>query len=247
MSRRHVIYAPPVISTRTIAGLLLGALLLTGCSSVYPGDDMTRMPGEAKASPTATHEAGDETPDEAEDFPSADIPDSFRTVTAEQSGLRFSAPKAWLLLDAERIAVLAGEERLDAAAEDLGIGVEELKAMYDIVDVMVIDTEGNNINVTRAIPLAELPTAAALRAQLESMLNVDVTRVKNAETPLGRTRVCFFESSGAGRQGYGASVFVRLSTGVANLTVTALTEELRAALLENVLGSLEEVGSPGEA
>ncbi len=238
-----------MISTRHLGALALGVLLLAGCGAIdIDAARMERMPAAPPTADTTPEgvEASEPEPTESDvPVPPSDLAE-LRHVTAEGVGLRLGVPKDWLSYDEDRYADAAGPEGLQAAADAMGVDVEDLKAMIPSLELLLIDGVGNNINVVDASVLGELPTAAAIRAQFEAV-NADVTKIRDVDTPAGAARVGYYQIEIAGELRYGAGAFVQLSTGVVVVTFTAFDEATRERLVDKVLPTLEQVGSPGEA
>ena len=150
-----------------------------------------------------------------------------------------------MLVDADRFDELP-DELLEDMAEAMDLSADEVASVMSQVDVMVVGADGSNINLT-SIPLAdEIPTPQLLRAQFR-LFNATVSDVEDIETPVGRGRIARYAIDLPGGRQHGAGIFVRLSTGVANLTITSGDTDLVESLIDKVVPTLDETGAPGEA
>lgn len=239
-------------STRHLGALVLGAVLLTGCSQLDV--DRARM----ERMPTPTTSAGEErTPKDpgSEAVPTEEPttkapkawspPGGYRTVTAEKSQLRFAAPKSWIITDAKRFEDLP-DEVLEEMADAMNVSVDDVPLIMSQLDVILISPDGGSMNVAPAGLLAEIPSPVTLRAQLR-LFHAEITYVEDVESPVGTARVVRYEVSRSGQTQHAIGIFVKLATGVTNLTISSHDRDIVESIYAKVLPSLDQSGAPGEA
>lgn len=218
-------------------------LLFAGCGSDSDDDtsDSSKDDTSQESSPTdddASDEESDaETDDESDDESgeAAEAPDGYETVTAEGAGLEFAAPEDWEEFDAESLE--GKDAELDEYAKGLNITVDQLKQMMSQVDVMLLDTNGDNVNVVIPPGVTELPDQDTLRSQFEA-LNATVDDVTEVDTPLGTGQLITYTLQGRS----GSSLFVEVTKGVANVTVTMGSPEDAESTMDIVTSTLVDVG-----
>lgn len=232
--------------------MVLGVVLLTGCSQLdVDHARMERMPtpttaASAERTPKDSGSEAAPTEEPTTKAPKAwSPPDGFRTVTAEQSQLRFAAPKSWIIADAKRFEDLP-DEVLEEMADAMNVSVDDVPVIMRQLDVILISPDGSSINVGPAGVSAEIPSPAALRAQFR-MFRAEVTDVEDVESPVGTARVVRFEADLAGWTQYGIGIFVKLATGVASVNISSRDRDLVESIYAEVLPSLGQGGAPGEA
>ena len=209
-----------------------------------------RAPRSGDSDATASPEAPEPTQPEPEREPDtpergAPVPDGYRIVRAEESGIELATPETWTLIKAEEIAN-GDNPVLDEYADSLGLTPEQMRMAFQQIDLMAMAVNGDNINVVPARGLAEIPTDASFRAQLE-VIGAKITEIHDAETPAGPGRVVHYLQDVLDGTKYGAMTFVQTSSGVVSVTVTVNAAGDATDIMRAILPTIAETGAPGQA
>lgn len=229
--------------------VLAGSLLLAACSTpigrsagdLDPADLQRPQPtGTTDGTATDRHRRGPEV------IEAAPKPNGFRTLTAARSKIQLAAPAEWLLVSADAAAD-AGASALSDYAEAMGVPLDQLTMMMKQVEVMAVGPTGDSVNVIPTGVLAELPSPSALRAQFETF-GAEMSRIRDVEVPAGPGRLAYYKLSVPGQPvRYAASLLVRGPAGIANITVATSSRSGTRRFVDEILPTVEPLGSAGQA
>lgn len=183
---------------------------------------------DAKATPTVT----------------ASTPAGWKAVPAKATGVTLSTPGDWTVLDPDKLGNPAYNDRFASSAKALNMTTKQMVAMLKSLDVMVmapkaVDGFNDNVNVV-LVHLAELPSTEALRQQFRQY-NAKVLKSTDVGTPLGRGRLVELQlPQPGGGSSYASGLFVKVSGGVANVTVSSSSTARARDLMARVLPTLRK-------
>ena len=222
-----------------VASVVSVALLASGCAQGGSNDAST-----GGASAPATQAAGAASnkpsggPASAKPEPTGPVTD-WTTVTADASGLSFSAPADWKVIKASEIQ--ADESKLEEIANEAGMSADTLKTAMSTADIYILDQSGtqefsNNINVlSQTYPANTTVTEDALAAGVKS-LGATPERFSTESTANGDAYVLTYTRDLGGQTLEGAIMYIPNADGkYASVTVTtldsALTEQIAAKII----------------
>ena len=156
-----------------VASVVSLALLASGCAQ---GGSNEASTGGASAPATQAAGAASDKPSggpaSAKPEPTGPVTD-WATVTADASGLSFSAPADWKVIKASEIQ--ADESKLEEIADEAGVSADMLKTAMSTADIYILDQSGaqgssNNINVlSQTYPASTAVTEDALATAVKSI------------------------------------------------------------------------------
>lgn len=198
-------------------GLLLGALLLTGCGLDLDLDS-----------------------DRSRDDPRSEArKDRTQRITAGRTGISFELPDEWLVIDPDKGAVLAASnEQVSAYFEDNGITPDTFEAIMRRVHVLVLGPAGSGITLAPAPGMRRVPGEAMVRSIL-STVGADLDASEQVRTPLGPGRVGHYSVDMSGVAIHGSVLYFASGGGIESLTVSARTAAMAANLLDQVTPTLK--------
>ena len=178
-------------------------------------------------------------PASAKPEPTGPVTD-WTTVTADASGLSFSAPADWKVIKASELQ--ADESKLEEAANEAGMSADALKTAMSTADIYILDQAGaqqgvpNNINVlSQTYPANTTVTEDALAAGVKS-IGATPGRFSTESTANGDAYVLTYTWEMGGQTLEGAVMYIPNTDGkYVSVTVTtldsALTEQIAAKII----------------
>ena len=223
-----------------VASVVSLALLASGCAQGGSNEAST-----GGASAPATQAAGAASgkpsggPASAKPEPTGPVTD-WTTVTAEASGLSFSAPADWKVIKASELQ--ADDSKLEEIASETGMSADTLKTAMSTADIYILDQAGaqqgvpNNINVlSQTYPANTTVTEDALAAGVKS-IGATPGRFSTESTANGDAYVLTYTWEMGGQTLEGAVMYIPNTDGkYVSVTVTtldsALTEQIAAKII----------------
>ena len=222
-----------------VASVVSLALLASGCAQGGSNEAST-----GGASAPATQAAGAASgkpsggPASAKPEPTGPVTD-WTTVTADASGLSFSAPADWKVIKASEIQ--ADESKLEEVANAAGVSADALKAAMSTADIYILDQSGtqefsNNINVlSQTYPANTTVTEDALAAGVKS-IGATPGRFSTESTANGAAHVLTYTWDLGGQTLEGAAMYIPNADGkYVSITITtldsALTDQIAAKII----------------
>ena len=222
-----------------VASVVSVALLASGCAQ---GGSNEASTGGASAPATQAAGAASNKPSggpaSAKPEPTGPVTD-WTTVTADASGLSFSAPADWKVIKASELQ--ADESKLEEAANEAGMSADALKTAMSTADIYILDQSGtqdfsNNINVlSQTYPANTTVTEDALAAGVKS-IGATPGRFSTESTANGDAYVLTYTWDLGGQTLEGAAMYIPNADGkYVSITVTtldsALTEQIAAKII----------------
>ena len=222
-----------------VASVVSVALLASGCAQ---GGSNEASTGGASAPATQAAGAASNKPSggpaSAKPEPTGPVTD-WTTVTADASGLSFSAPADWKVIKASELQ--ADESKLEEAANEAGMSADALKTAMSTADIYILDQSGtqdfsNNINVlSQTYPANTTVTEDALAAGVKS-IGATPGRFSTESTANGDAYVLTYTWEMGGQTLEGAVMYIPNTDGkYVSVTVTtldsALTEQIAAKII----------------
>ena len=223
-----------------VASVVSVALLASGCAQ---GGSNEASTGGASAPATQAAGAASNKPSggpaSAKPEPTGPVTD-WATVTADASGLSFSAPADWKVIKASEIQ--ADESKLEEIANEAGMSADALKTAMSTADIYILDQAGaqqgvpNNINVlSQTYPANTTVTEDALAAGVKS-IGATPGRFSTESTANGDAYVLTYTWEMGGQTLEGAVMYIPNTDGkYVSVTVTtldsALTEQIAAKII----------------
>ena len=222
-----------------VASVVSLALLASGCAQ---GGSNEASTGGASAPATQAAGAASNKPSggpaSAKPEPTGPVTD-WTTVTADASGLSFSAPADWKVIKASELQ--ADESKLEEAANEAGMSADALKTAMSTADIYILDQSGtqdfsNNINVlSQTYPANTTVTEDALAAGVKS-IGATPGRFSTESTANGDAYVLTYTWEMGGQTLEGAVMYIPNTDGkYVSVTVTtldsALTEQIAAKII----------------
>ena len=222
-----------------VASVVSVALLASGCAQ---GGSNEASTGGASAPATQAAGAASNKPSggpaSAKPEPTGPVTD-WTTVTADASGLSFSAPADWKVIKASELQ--ADESKLEEIANEAGMSADALKTAMSTADIYILDQSGtqdfsNNINVlSQTYPANTTVTEDALAAGVKS-IGATPGRFSTESTANGDAHVLTYTWDLGGQTLEGAAMYIPNTDGkYVSVTVTtldsALTEQIAAKII----------------
>ena len=222
-----------------VASVVSVALLASGCTQ---GGSNEASTGGASAPATQAAGAASNKPSggpaSAKPEPTGPVTD-WTTVTADASGLSFSAPADWKVIKASELQ--ADESKLEEIANEAGMSADALKTAMSTADIYILDQSGtqdfsNNINVlSQTYPANTTVTEDALAAGVKS-IGATPGRFSTESTANGDAYVLTYTWDLGGQTLEGAAMYIPNADGkYVSITVTtldsALTEQIAAKII----------------
>lgn len=220
---------------RHLIALVAGAALLAGCSAEPVADaDKIRIP--TVSSPLGPEAAGNEPAKDRKKAKPKKRQQARRiTVVADESGIRFTLPPGWTVLGSGSVDYAAEGDRIPEMAAQVGVSVEEFRAMIKNLDVLAIGFSGT-LNVGATGQASTLPSAASLESALSAAGSV--SGVRDVRTPLGPGRVVSYTLSMSTATNQGAALFLSIGGRLVQVTATTTDAGQTRAVLDGVARSL---------
>ena len=221
-----------------IASIVSVALLASGCAQGGSNETSTSEAPATQAAGAASDGPASDKPASAKPEPTGPVTD-WTTVTADASGLSFSAPADWKVIKASELQ--ADESKLEEAANEAGMSADALKTAMSTADIYILDQSGtqdfsNNINVlSQTYPANTTVTEDALAAGVKS-IGATPGRFSTESTANGDAYVLTYTWDLGGHTLQGAAMYVPNAKGeYVSITITtldsALTDQIAAKII----------------
>ena len=224
-----------------VASVVSVALLASGCAQ---GGSNEASTGGASAPATQAAGAASNKPSggpaSAKPEPTGPVTD-WTTVTADASGLSFSAPADWKVIKASELQ--ADESKLEEAANEAGMSADALKTAMSTADIYILDQSGtqdfsNNINVlSQTYPANTTVTEDALAAGVKS-IGATPGRFSTESTANGDAYVLTYTWDLGGQTLEGAAMYIPNADGkYVSITVTTLDAALTERIADTIIAT----------
>ena len=221
-----------------VASVVSLALLASGCAQ---GGSNEASTGGASAPATQAAGAASDKPSggpaSAKPEPTGPVTD-WATVTADASGLSFSAPADWKVIKASEIQ--ADESKLEEIANEAGMSADALKTAMSTADIYILDQSGtqdfsNNINVLSRTYSSATVTEDAMTTGIKS-IGATPGQFSTESTANGDAHVLTYTWEVSGQTLQGAAMYVPNAKGeYVSITITtldsALTDQIAAKII----------------
>ncbi|WP_311472156.1 hypothetical protein [uncultured Actinomyces sp.] len=222
-----------------VASVVSLALLASGCAQ---GGSNEASTGGASAPATQAAGAASDKPSggpaSAKPEPTGPVTD-WATVTADASGLSFSAPADWKVIKASEIQ--ADESKLEEIADEAGVSADMLKTAMSTADIYILDQSGaqgssNNINVlSQTYPASTAVTEDALATAVKS-IGATPGQFSTESTANGDAHVLTYTWEVSGQTLQGAAMYVPNAKGeYVSITITTLDSALTDQIVEKII------------
>ena len=220
-----------------IASIVSVALLASGCAQGGSNETSTSAAPATQAAGAASNKPSAE-PASAKPEPTGPVTD-WTTVTAEASGLSFSAPADWKVIKASELQ--ADDSKLEEIASETGMSADTLKTAMSTADIYILEQSGaqgfsNNINVlSQTYPANTTVTEDALAAGVKS-IGATPGQFSTESTANGDAYVLTYTWDLGGHTLQGAAMYVPNAKGeYVSITITtldsALTDQIAAKII----------------
>ena len=224
-----------------VASVVSVALLASGCAQ---GGSNEASTGGASAPATQAAGAASNKPSaepaSAKPEPTGPVTD-WTTVTAEASGLSFSAPADWKVIKASELQ--ADESKLEEAANEAGMSADALKTAMSTADIYILDQSGtqefsNNINVlSQTYPANTTVTEDALAAGVKS-IGATPGQFSTESTTNGDAYVLTYTWDMGGQTLEGAAMYIPNADGkYVSITITTLDTALTGQIVSKIIAT----------
>ena len=224
-----------------IASIVSVALLASGCAQGGSNETSTSAAPATQAAGAASDKPTSDKPASAKPEPTGPVTD-WTTVTAEASGLSFSAPADWKVIKASELQ--ADEAKLEEAANEAGMSADALKTAMSTADIYILDQAGaqqgvpNNINVlSQTYPANTTVTEDALAAGVKS-IGATPGRFSTESTANGDAYVLTYTWEMGGQTLEGAVMYIPNTDGkYVSVTVTTLDTALTGQIVSKIIAT----------
>ena len=224
-----------------VASVVSLALLASGCAQGGSNEAST-----GGASAPATQAAGAASgkpsggPASAKPEPTGPVTD-WTTVTAEASGLSFSAPADWKVIKASELQ--ADDSKLEEIASETGMSADTLKTAMSTADIYILEQSGaqgfsNNINVlSQTYPANTTVTEDALAAGVKS-IGATPGQFSTESTTNGDAYVLTYTWDMGGQTLEGAAMYIPNADGkYVSITITTLDTALTGQIVSKIIAT----------
>ena len=222
-----------------IASIVSVALLASGCAQGGSNETSTSAAPATQAAGAASNKPSAE-PASAKPEPTGPVTD-WTTVTAEASGLSFSAPADWKVIKASEIQ--ADESKLEEIANEAGMSADALKTAMSTADIYILDQSGtqefsNNINVlSQTYPANTTVTEDALAAGVKS-IGATPGQFSTESTTNGDAYVLTYTWDMGGQTLEGAAMYIPNADGkYVSITITTLDTALTGQIVSKIIAT----------
>ena len=221
-----------------IASIVSVALLASGCAQGGSNETSTSAAPATQAAGAASNKPSAE-PASAKPEPTGPVTD-WTTVTADASGLSFSAPADWKVIKASELQ--ADESKLEEAANEAGMSADALKTAMSTADIYILDQSGtqdfsNNINVLSRTYSSATVTEDAMTTGIKS-IGATPGQFSTESTANGDARVLTYTWDLGGQTLQGAAMYVPNTEGkYASVTVTTLDAALTGQIADTIIAT----------
>ena len=219
-----------------IASIVSVALLASGCAQGGSNETSTSAAPATQAAGAASNKPSAE-PASAKPEPTGPVTD-WTTVTAEASGLSFSAPADWKVIKASELQ--ADDSKLEEIASETGMSADTLKTAMSTADIYILDQSGtqdfsNNINVLSRTYSSATVTEDAMTTGIKS-IGATPGQFSTESTANGDAHVLTYTWEVSGQTLQGAAMYVPNAKGeYVSITITtldsALTDQIAAKII----------------
>ena len=222
-----------------IASIVSVALLASGCAQGGSNETSTSAAPATQAAGAASNKPSAE-PASAKPEPTGPVTD-WTTVTAEASGLSFSAPADWKVIKASEIQ--ADESKLEEIASETGMSADTLKTAMSTADIYILEQSGaqgfsNNINVlSQTYPANTTVTEDALAAGVKS-IGATPGQFSTESTTNGDAYVLTYTWDMGGQTLEGAAMYIPNADGkYVSITITTLDTALTGQIVSKIIAT----------
>ena len=223
-----------------IASIVSVALLASGCAQGGSNETSTSAAPATQAAGAASNKPSAE-PASAKPEPTGPVTD-WTTVTADASGLSFSAPADWKVIKASELQ--ADESKLEEAANEAGMSADALKTAMSTADIYILDQAGaqqgvpNNINVlSQTYPANTTVTEDALAAGVKS-IGATPGQFSTESTTNGDAYVLTYTWDMGGQTLEGAAMYIPNADGkYVSITITTLDTALTGQIVSKIIAT----------
>ena len=221
-----------------IASIVSVALLASGCAQGGSNETSTSAAPATQAAGAASNKPSAE-PASAKPEPTGPVTD-WTTVTAEASGLSFSAPADWKVIKASELQ--ADDSKLEEIASETGMSADTLKTAMSTADIYILDQSGtqdfsNNINVLSRTYSSATVTEDAMTTGIKS-IGATPGQFSTESTANGDARILTYTWDLGGQTLQGAAMYVPNTEGkYASVTVTTLDAALTGQIADTIIAT----------
>ena len=223
-----------------IASIVSVALLASGCAQGGSNETSTSAAPATQAAGAASDKPTSDKPASAKPEPTGPVTD-WTTVTAEASGLSFSAPADWKVIKASELQ--ADESKLEEIANEAGMSADALKTAMSTADIYILDQSGtqdfsNNINVlSQTYPANTTVTEDALAAGVKS-IGATPGQFSTESTTNGDAYVLTYTWDMGGQTLEGAAMYIPNADGkYVSITITTLDTALTGQIVSKIIAT----------
>ena len=223
-----------------IASIVSVALLASGCAQGGSNETSTSAAPATQAAGAASDGPASDKPASAKPEPTGPVTD-WTTVTAEASGLSFSAPADWKVIKASELQ--ADESKLEEIANEAGMSADTLKTAMSTADIYILDQSGtqefsNNINVlSQTYPANTTVTEDALAAGVKS-IGATPGQFSTESTTNGDAYVLTYTWDMGGQTLEGAAMYIPNADGkYVSITITTLDTALTGQIVSKIIAT----------
>ena len=221
-----------------IASIVSVALLASGCAQGGSNETSTSAAPATQAAGAASNKPSAE-PASAKPEPTGPVTD-WTTVTAEASGLSFSAPADWKVIKASELQ--ADDSKLEEIASETGMSADTLKTAMSTADIYILDQSGtqdfsNNINVLSRTYSSATVTEDAMTTGIKS-IGATPGQFSTESTANGDARILTYTWDLGGQTLQGAAMYVPNTEGkYASVTITTLDAALTGQIADTIIAT----------
>ena len=222
-----------------IVSIVSVALLASGCAQGGSNETSTSEAPATQAAGATSNKPSAE-PASAKPEPTGPVTD-WTTVTAEASGLSFSAPADWKVIKASELQ--ADDSKLEEIASETGMSADTLKTAMSTADIYILDQSGtqdfsNNINVlSQTYPANTTVTEDALAAGVKS-IGATPGQFSTESTTNGDAYVLTYTWDMGGQTLEGAAMYIPNADGkYVSITITTLDTALTGQIVSKIIAT----------
>ena len=223
-----------------IASIVSVALLASGCAQGGSNETSTSAAPATQAAGAASDKPTSDKPASAKPEPTGPVTD-WTTVTAEASGLSFSAPADWKVIKASELQ--ADDSKLEEIASETGMSADTLKTAMSTADIYILEQSGaqgfsNNINVlSQTYPANTIVTEDALAAGVKS-IGATPGQFSTESTTNGDAYVLTYTWDMGGQTLEGAAMYIPNADGkYVSITITTLDTALTGQIVSKIIAT----------
>ena len=222
-----------------IVSIVSVALLASGCAQGGSNETSTSEAPATQAAGATSNKPSAE-PASAKPEPTGPVTD-WTTVTAEASGLSFSAPADWKVIKASELQ--ADDSKLEEIASETGMSADTLKTAMSTADIYILEQSGaqgfsNNINVlSQTYPANTTVTEDALAAGVKS-IGATPGQFSTESTTNGDAYVLTYTWDMGGQTLEGDAMYIPNADGkYVSITITTLDTALTGQIVSKIIAT----------